>query len=660
MKTWAICVGLFLGASWAFGGAGGRSITLDINQQDRAFSNTVARGEAYDWEIYLTRGGSSYTQETFTGGGVYYSTSRTASAWVVFPFSSWSATGGRVVCRMAATNSLGLSTNAADYPIAYDASIILTTSNNVYRWRQGVLAITDDGAISGSTAAAVASGMVPSSRTITINGVGYDLTADRSWTVTAAAPTNTAWSTVSGTPTTLSGYGITDAATAAQGIAATNAQERVAVLETNAVLRGDTNGWTVSSHASFLTAESDPVFATNGAPRSWVAGFETAPVLWDADYLVPSVTMPDGTVGQMFEEIYVTIRNTSGITITNGKAVRATSSSGYYSGATLASCTDTFDHVLGVIGLATMNITNGGTGKITLVGNVNDINTTAFTEGSNLWLSTTAGELTMTKPTAAGCNQVLIGTCLRKNANVGRIGVAVRIVPLPENIGAVATNDALYLSALQPASTQSLVSISQLATATNAAIIDATQRVAATGYLLPPSTQNLVTASQLATATNSAIIDATQRVSTVGYLLPANTQGLATVAQLAAYAPTSSISFYAAPACYQVTITNTSALSFTNNWSPTQSISRITATSTGTVTFVMNWPASQMAYWGFCYDATGRPSTVFPAGAIYYTNGVYGSTAPSLGVSNYISVKHDCASYQIMAFTNTLGTWGTP
>jgi hypothetical protein len=123
---------------------------------------------------------------------------------------------------------------------------------------------------------------------------------------------------------------------------------------------------------------------------------------------------------------------------------------------------------------------------------------------------------------------------------------------------------------------------------------------------------------------------------------------------------TSDGTYYAAPACYQVTITNTSAMSYTNNWSPTSAVSRITATSTGTVTFVMNWPASQMAYWGFCYDATGMPSTVFPAGAIYYTNGFYSATAPSLGVSNYISVMHSCASYQIMAFTNTLGTWGTP
>jgi hypothetical protein len=125
-------------------------------------------------------------------------------------------------------------------------------------------------------------------------------------------------------------------------------------------------------------------------------------------------------------------------------------------------------------------------------------------------------------------------------------------------------------------------------------------------------------------------------------------------------ATTQDISYAAAPFCYQVTLTNTAPLAFTNNWSPTQSISRITATSTGTVTFVMNWPSSQIAYWGFCYDATGMPSTVFPAGAIYFTSGVFSNTTPSLSNSNFVSVMHSCATYQIMAFTNTVGTWGTP
>jgi predicted heme/steroid binding protein len=61
----------------------------------------------------------------------------------------------------------------------------------------------------------------PKSRTLTINGTAYDLTANRSWTVgdllssgSYSNPswlTSLAWSKISSTPTTLSGYGITDA-----------------------------------------------------------------------------------------------------------------------------------------------------------------------------------------------------------------------------------------------------------------------------------------------------------------------------------------------------------------------------------------------------------------------------------------------------------------
>jgi hypothetical protein len=69
-------------------------------------------------------------------------------------------------------------------------------------------------------------GGVPTSRQLTINGVTYDLSSDRSWIVgdvrtdsSYANPswiTSLAWSKITGTPTTLAGYGITDAYTQAQ------------------------------------------------------------------------------------------------------------------------------------------------------------------------------------------------------------------------------------------------------------------------------------------------------------------------------------------------------------------------------------------------------------------------------------------------------------
>jgi hypothetical protein len=125
-------------------------------------------------------------------------------------------------------------------------------------------------------------------------------------------------------------------------------------------------------------------------------------------------------------------------------------------------------------------------------------------------------------------------------------------------------------------------------------------------------------------------------------------------------ATVTNVTYAAAPACYQITLTNTSALSWTNTWMPTSKVSRVTLTSTGTTTFVWNWPTQQDAGMRFALDMTGMPAVVFPAGAIYLTNGIYGSSAPVLGRSNYVSVIHDCNTYQIMVITNALGTWGTP
>ena len=48
---------------------------------------------------------------------------------------------------------------------------------------------------------------VNQSRTLTINGVTYDLSANRSWTIATGA---SSWASITGKPTTVSGYGITD------------------------------------------------------------------------------------------------------------------------------------------------------------------------------------------------------------------------------------------------------------------------------------------------------------------------------------------------------------------------------------------------------------------------------------------------------------------
>jgi predicted heme/steroid binding protein len=113
-----------------------------------------------------------------------------------------------------------------------------TNLNGITDWKLGDWAIYNGTAwdkvdntdavvsVNGYTGAVVLTfsdvGAPPATRTLTINGVGYDLSADRSWTVgdvrtdgSYANPswiTSLGWNKITSTPTTLAGYGITDGA----------------------------------------------------------------------------------------------------------------------------------------------------------------------------------------------------------------------------------------------------------------------------------------------------------------------------------------------------------------------------------------------------------------------------------------------------------------
>jgi len=88
---------------------------------------------------------------------------------------------------------------------------------------------------------------VPSSRTITINGVSYDLSTNRSWTVTASSVD---WANVTNKPTTLAGYGITDAVPSSR------------TISTNAPLTG---GGNLSANRTLGLSYAAPLSVSGGA-----------------------------------------------------------------------------------------------------------------------------------------------------------------------------------------------------------------------------------------------------------------------------------------------------------------------------------------------------------------------------------------------------------
>jgi predicted heme/steroid binding protein len=205
-------------------------------------------------------------------------------------------------------------------------------------------------------------GGVPSTRTLTINGTAYDLSADRTWsvgTVTSVALTMPSAFSVANSPVTSSGT--------------------LAVTAT-----GDTT--------------------------QYIAG--------DGSLVAFPIT---GQAGTLVREV----RNNTGATLTKGTVV-------YINGAlgnkpTVAKALATSDATSAqTFGLIQADIPNNSNGYLVAFGDLDGLDTSAFTEGVQLYLSaTTAGGYTITKQYAPN-HLVYIGVVTRSHPTQGRIEVRIQ------------------------------------------------------------------------------------------------------------------------------------------------------------------------------------------------------------------------------------------
>ena len=118
------------------------------------------------------------------------------------------------------------------------------------------------------------------------------------------------------------------------------------------------------------------------------------------------------------QEMWVNARNNTGVTLSNGDVVYITGSVGQKPTIALADAT-TFSsaHVLGIV---TADILNNANGYVTTFGLVNDVDTSAYTDGDELYLSTTAGQLTATAPSAPN-KAVHVCTVINANPSNGQL-----------------------------------------------------------------------------------------------------------------------------------------------------------------------------------------------------------------------------------------------
>lgn len=292
--------------------------------------------------------------------------------------------------------------------------------------------------------------------------------------VGAAATSHTqAWSTITATPTTLVGYGIADGASSATTITGAKSITGGGDLSTNRTLElvGDlaspgnsqfygTNGSGVKGWYSLSGAALGldglattgisgtlTLTKTGSTPRTITFPDATGTVVlqdsayidiahdagapsyaegrmyWDTgDHTLALMTDIDGVTLQVGQEMYVRATNKTGGTLANGTVV-------YVNGAignrpTIAKAANTSALSDKTIGLVTYDILDNGTGYVTSFGLVRDIDTSAWTAGTEVFIHSTAGLLTSTRPVAPA-HAVRVGTVLYQHANNGIIFVDV-------------------------------------------------------------------------------------------------------------------------------------------------------------------------------------------------------------------------------------------
>jgi hypothetical protein len=155
-------------------------------------------------------------------------------------------------------------------------------------------------------------------------------------------------------------------------------------------------------------------------PPSAAPTYQEGRVWYDAD--TDSISYYDnhaGTSVQVGKELVITARNNSGGAIANGQAV-------YISGATGQNPTIALARAdslttAEIIGVATHDIANNTTGKVTVFGLINDLDTSTFADGQQVYLSAaTAGLLTATPPVSPNF-VVFVGYIAHAHVSQGKL-----------------------------------------------------------------------------------------------------------------------------------------------------------------------------------------------------------------------------------------------
>lgn len=127
---------------------------------------------------------------------------------------------------------------------------------------------------------------------------------------------------------------------------------------------------------------------------------------------------------QLGQEQIVRVKNNTGAALSDGQVVYITGAQGQRPTVALADA-DLEAASSATIGVVTESIADGAEGFTTLAGLVRNLDTSAWAEGAQLYLSSAAGDLTSTRP-ASPAHAVRVGWVVRQHAAAGSILVHVQ------------------------------------------------------------------------------------------------------------------------------------------------------------------------------------------------------------------------------------------
>lgn len=151
---------------------------------------------------------------------------------------------------------------------------------------------------------------------------------------------------------------------------------------------------------------------------------QTGRLMWDATYNTLMFGLQNGVAThQIGQEFNVYARNVSGTQMVRGNVVAISGTTGEIPSMIMADAdgTSVQNHVIGIVFTPTIN--NQSEGYVVTQGMLHNINTLAWLEGDQLWLSTTTGQLTNVMPQPPAV-PVFMGWVVKKSAT-GKIFVNI-------------------------------------------------------------------------------------------------------------------------------------------------------------------------------------------------------------------------------------------